>query len=195
MDELHQHILKKLRKDIVHDMDVHNGIIKPLRSEYILTEQQIAQIENGASKQQQAEILLDILPRYDIYMYEIKFLLRIIISFTFSCGPYAFDAFRQALSHHYEWLSEYMNKLEDCGKSFCDTKHMDTPTLPPISPLTVVRERKVRIYIIKALDIILADNCDIFLLYMHTYGNQSCKFGRKIITYTKVVILLILLSL
>ncbi|KAK9303557.1 hypothetical protein QLX08_004783 [Tetragonisca angustula] len=123
MDELHQHILKKLRKDIVHDMDVHNGIIKPLRSEYILTEQQIAQIENGASKQQQAEILLDILP---------------------SCGPYAFDAFRQALSHHYEWLSEYMNKLEDCGKSFCDTKHMDTPTLPPISPLTVVRERKMK---------------------------------------------------
>lgn len=158
MDELHQHILRKLRKDIVHDMDVHNGIIKPLQSEYILTEQQIAQIENGTSKQQQAEILLDILPRYDVYVHEIKFLFRITISFSFSCGPYAFDAFRQALSHHYEWLSEYMNKLEDYGKSFCDAKYMDTPTLPPISPLTVVREKKVHIYVIKTLDIIFADN-------------------------------------
>ena len=181
MDELHQHILKKLRKDIVNDMDVHNGIIKPLQSEYILTEQQIAQIENGVSKQQQAEILLDILPRYDIYIYiyEIKFLFFLTIFFSFSCGPYAFDIFREALSHHYEWLSEYMNKLEDCGKSFCNAKHMDSPTLPPISPLTVVREKKVCIYIYNIYIYMFTDNCNTFLLYTHTYGNQLCKFGNE----------------
>lgn len=38
-----------------------------------------------------------------------------------------------------------MDKLEENGKSFSDIKYMGTPTLPPISPLTVVREEKVRI--------------------------------------------------
>ncbi|OAD55428.1 Apoptotic protease-activating factor 1 [Eufriesea mexicana] len=122
MDKLHQHILKMLRKSIVADLDVHNGIIKPLQSEYILTDQHIIEIEHGISKQEKAEILLDILP---------------------SRGPSAFDTFRQALRHHYEWLSEDMDKLEESGKSFSDIKYVGTPTLPPIAPLTVVREQKM----------------------------------------------------
>lgn len=73
----------------------------------------------------------------------------------FSRGPLAFDIFRQALRHHYEWLSDDMDKLEENGKSFSDIKYMDTPTLPPISPLTVVREEKVCIYVIKTSDIYL----------------------------------------
>ncbi|XP_017794472.1 PREDICTED: LOW QUALITY PROTEIN: apoptotic protease-activating factor 1 [Habropoda laboriosa] len=123
MDKFHQNILKILRKNIVVDIDVHNGIIKPLQSEYILTEQHITEIETGTTKQQKAEILLDILP---------------------SRGPYAFDIFRQALRHHYEWLSQDMDKLEENRKSFNDIKYMGTPTLPPISPLTVVREQKTK---------------------------------------------------
>lgn len=75
MDNLHRSILKVLRKGIVADMDVHNGILKPLQVEYILRDQHIAQIEAGISKQQKAEILLDILPRY-VHIY-IKMLLKI----------------------------------------------------------------------------------------------------------------------
>ncbi|XP_043802978.1 apoptotic protease-activating factor 1-like isoform X2 [Apis laboriosa] len=123
MDKLHQHILKVLRKSIMADMDVHNGIIKLLQSEYILTDIQIARIEKGVSKEEKAEILLDILP---------------------SCGPGAFDIFRQALKHHYEWLSNDMDKLEESVRSFCDIKNINTPTLPPTSPLTVVREAKIK---------------------------------------------------
>ncbi|XP_060817084.1 apoptotic protease-activating factor 1 isoform X1 [Bombus pascuorum] len=123
MEKLHKHILRMLRENIVADMDVHNGIMKPLQSEYILRDQHIQEIEKGPSKQRKAEILLDILP---------------------SRGPLAFDIFRQALRHHYEWLSDDMDKLEENGKCFSDIKYMGTPTLPPISPLTVVREEKMK---------------------------------------------------
>lgn len=61
----------------------------------------------------------------------------------FSRGPYAFDIFRQALQHHYDWLSDDMDKLEESGKAFNDIRHVGTPTLPPISPLSVIREQKV----------------------------------------------------
>lgn len=36
-----------------------------------------------------------------------------------------------------------MDKLEESVRSFCDIKNINTPTLPPTSPLTVVREAKV----------------------------------------------------
>lgn len=68
MEKLHKHILRMLRENIVADMDVHNGIMKPLQSEYILRDQHIQEIEKGASKQRKAEILLDILPRYKLDM-------------------------------------------------------------------------------------------------------------------------------
>ncbi|CAK9826161.1 Apoptotic protease-activating factor 1 [Anthophora retusa] len=123
MDKLHQKILKILRKNIVDDMDVHNGILKPLQSEFILTEHHITEIETGTTKEQKAGILLDILP---------------------SRGPYAFDIFRQALRHHYEWLSQEMDKLEESQRNFTDISYVGTPTLPPISPLTVVREEKMK---------------------------------------------------
>lgn len=38
-----------------------------------------------------------------------------------------------------------MDKLEESVRSFCDIKNISTPTLPPTSPLTVVREAKVHI--------------------------------------------------
>ncbi|XP_029055973.1 apoptotic protease-activating factor 1 [Osmia bicornis bicornis] len=122
MDKLHQSILKRLRNSIVADIDVYNGIIQPLKSEYILKAQDIADIDVAISKQQKAEILLDILPNR---------------------GPYAFDIFRQALQHHYDWLSDDMDKLEESGKAFNDIRHVGTPTLPPISPLSVIREQKM----------------------------------------------------
>ncbi|KZC07642.1 PREDICTED: apoptotic protease-activating factor 1 [Dufourea novaeangliae] len=123
MDYLHQNILKCVRESIVADMDVFNGIIQPLKSEYILTDQDVTKIKAGDSKQEKAEILLDILPNR---------------------GPDAFDKFRQALRHHYEWLSEEMDKLEESGKKINDIKHVGTPILPPVSPLTVIREQKMQ---------------------------------------------------
>lgn len=83
MDKLHQHILKMLRKSIVADLDVHNGIIKPLQSEYILTDQHIVEIEHGTSKEEKAEILLDILPRYKLTMKLILCLYKEILKFHF----------------------------------------------------------------------------------------------------------------
>ncbi|XP_031834716.2 apoptotic protease-activating factor 1 isoform X2 [Nomia melanderi] len=123
MDKLHQNILQQLRRNIVLDMDVFNGIIQPLKSDYILTEQDVARMEACDSKEKRAEILLDILP---------------------SRGPDAFDKFRRALRHHYEWLSEDMDKLEESEKTLTDIRYVNTPSLPPVSPLTVIREQKVK---------------------------------------------------
>lgn len=73
MDKLHQSILKRLRNSIVADIDVYNGIIQPLKSEYILKTQDIADIDAANSKQQKAEILLDILPKYELYSYHYNY--------------------------------------------------------------------------------------------------------------------------
>ncbi|XP_054000407.1 apoptotic protease-activating factor 1 isoform X1 [Hylaeus anthracinus] len=122
MDRLHQNILKILRNNIVADMDVYNGIISPLKSDYILKDDHIKQIQAGQSKEERAKILLDILP---------------------SRGRFAFESFREALRHHYDWLSKEMDILEESGKTVNDVQHVTTPILPPISPLTVIRERKM----------------------------------------------------
>ncbi|XP_076619262.1 uncharacterized protein LOC143340817 isoform X1 [Colletes latitarsis] len=122
MNELHQNILKDLRESIVADMDVFNGIIEPLKSSSILKDDHIEQIRVGHSKQEKAKILLDILP---------------------SRGPFAFDNFREALRHHYKWLSEEMDRLEKRVKTADDPQHVHRPILPAISPLTVGRERKM----------------------------------------------------
>ncbi|XP_076276380.1 uncharacterized protein LOC143207139 isoform X2 [Lasioglossum baleicum] len=128
MDSLHKNILKDLRSSIVIDVDVFNGIIQPLQSEYILSKEDVAKIEAGNSKQEQAEILLDILP---------------------SRGADAFDKFRQSLRHHYEWLSLNMDHQEENGKTVTDIKYVYTPNLPPLSPLTVSREQKLKCYLEK----------------------------------------------
>ncbi|XP_076176382.1 uncharacterized protein LOC143151283 isoform X2 [Ptiloglossa arizonensis] len=123
MHKSHQNILESLRRNIIADMDVYNGIIQPLKSDYILNDEHIEKIQTGCSKQERAGILLDILP---------------------SRGPFAFESFREALRHHYEWLSEQMDKWEENEKSINDTQHVVSPILPPISPLTVIREQKMK---------------------------------------------------
>nr|XP_033321533.1 apoptotic protease-activating factor 1 isoform X1 [Megalopta genalis]XP_033321534.1 apoptotic protease-activating factor 1 isoform X1 [Megalopta genalis] len=123
MDKLHEDILKRLRSSIVIDVDVFNDIIKPLKSDYILSEDDVARIKAGNSKEEKAEILLDILP---------------------SRGADAFDKFRQALRHHYEWISEDMDRQEANEKTLTDVRRVCTPNLPPLSPLTVSREQKIK---------------------------------------------------
>lgn len=62
METLHQDILHCLRNNIIDDVDIDNDIIQPLTSEYILTQENIRHIYTGATKQERAEILLEILP-------------------------------------------------------------------------------------------------------------------------------------
>ncbi|KAG7206909.1 hypothetical protein KM043_000802 [Ampulex compressa] len=125
MRKQHQEILRLLRNNIIDDMDVYNGIIRPLMAEYILREEDVKQISMGATKEDKAQILLDILP---------------------SRGPNAFDIFREALRHHYGWLSEDMDKLLKCGEITTNDLRCYTgsPNLPPLSPTTVIREEKMK---------------------------------------------------
>lgn len=74
-----------------------------------------------------------------------------------------------------------MDKLEESVRSFCDIKNINTPTLPPTSPLTVVREAKV--HTIKILKI----------HYIHFYFIDliNCKIiynCKKLICYLIVII-------
>ncbi|KYN15354.1 hypothetical protein ALC57_12403 [Trachymyrmex cornetzi] len=64
MEKLHKDILIRLRKNVIDDLDVDNDIIQPLRNEYILTEDHIKNIYIGATKEERAAKLLDILPLY-----------------------------------------------------------------------------------------------------------------------------------
>lgn len=64
MESSHKDILIRLRQNIIDDVDVYNGIIRPLASEYILKEEDVLHIGNGATKEDRAKILLDILPGY-----------------------------------------------------------------------------------------------------------------------------------
>lgn len=65
MDPRHQDVLRQMQQNIVDDLDVFNGIIIPLTTEYILREEDVNYIKKGKTKQERAQILLDILPRYD----------------------------------------------------------------------------------------------------------------------------------
>lgn len=70
METSHKNILRHLRKEIIADLDVDNGIISPLKTEFILNDRDVERINNGADKKERASILLDILPGYliiDIY--------------------------------------------------------------------------------------------------------------------------------
>ncbi|XP_043482771.1 apoptotic protease-activating factor 1-like isoform X2 [Leptopilina heterotoma] len=122
MEEIHCDILKKYRKAIVDDVDVNNEIIKPLRKENILTDDDVKRITNGTTLQERASILLELLPL---------------------CGPSAFDAFNQALKHHYCWISTQMEKhLEWNRLSLCAASHCND--LPPVPRLLVTREDKFK---------------------------------------------------
>lgn len=150
MDRFHQDILRRLRKNIVDDLDVNNGIILPLTTEYILREEDVTDIRIGNTRQERVQILLDLLPRF-------VWLLLLLCSFccdtpVFSMwlfvsrrGPNAFDVFHQALKHHYWWLSEsFDNLLESMpSRSTASDAGVVFPILQPVSPLTVTREEKV----------------------------------------------------
>ncbi|XP_066591533.1 apoptotic protease-activating factor 1 isoform X2 [Prorops nasuta] len=125
MDSSHKEILHKLEKSIISDVDVYNGIIHPLVSEYILKDQDIAEIQKGASKSERAKILLDLLP---------------------SCGPTAFEAFHQSLRHHYGWISDDIDKMIEANSTTTNetSDYGGCPNLPPVSPLTVTRDQKLR---------------------------------------------------
>lgn len=64
MEQFHQEILRKLRKNIIDDLDIENDILEPLTYNNILKRNDIENIYTGASKEERAEKLLHILPRY-----------------------------------------------------------------------------------------------------------------------------------
>ena len=64
MENIHYDTLLKYRKAFIDDVDVFNGIISPLMSEYILKKDDFQKISKGKTKEERATILLDILPRY-----------------------------------------------------------------------------------------------------------------------------------
>lgn len=68
MEKAHRDILVRLRRNIIDDLDIDNDIIQPLRNEYILREDDIRSIYIGATKEDRAGNLLDILPRY-VYLF------------------------------------------------------------------------------------------------------------------------------
>lgn len=63
MEKKHQDVLKRMRKNIVEDLDVYNGIITPLATEYILNQEDVLEIKKGKTKPERAQILLDLLPQ------------------------------------------------------------------------------------------------------------------------------------
>jgi hypothetical protein len=69
MDTTHQDILLRLRMDIIEDIDVDNDIIQPLVSEYVLKDEDVKYIYIGATKQDRAQRLLDLLPQYVYFIY------------------------------------------------------------------------------------------------------------------------------
>ncbi|KAJ8681851.1 hypothetical protein QAD02_017643 [Eretmocerus hayati] len=127
MDEKHKDILKRMRRNIVDDLDVFNGIIPPLTTEYILKEEDVDEIKRGGSREERAEILLDILPKR---------------------GPRAFDVFLQSLRHQYDWLSEEIDTMlkVEVPKASSSNNHTSLayPNLQPVSPLTVTRVEMIK---------------------------------------------------
>jgi len=64
MEKSHRDILIRLQKNIVDDLDIDNGIIQPLRNRNILLQEDIEHIYTGATKEERACNLLNILPGY-----------------------------------------------------------------------------------------------------------------------------------
>ncbi|KAG5314620.1 APAF factor, partial [Acromyrmex insinuator] len=125
MEKLYKDILIRLRKNIIDDLDVDNDIIQPLRNEYIITEDHIKNIYIGATKEERAAKLLDILPL---------------------CGANAFGVFHQSLKHHYDWLSDEIDIMLGNYEKETNgvTDYYAGPlNIPPLSPLTVTRQEKI----------------------------------------------------
>lgn len=57
-----------MRRNIIDDLNIDNNIIEPLTSNGILKTEDIRIIYTGASNEERAEKLLDILPRY-VYIF------------------------------------------------------------------------------------------------------------------------------
>ncbi|CAB0035159.1 unnamed protein product [Trichogramma brassicae] len=127
MEQKHKEVLRRMRQKIVEDLDVYNGIIQPLMTEYVLKEEDANDIKKGVSKEERANILLDLLPER---------------------GCHAFEVFHQSLRHQYDWLSDDMDKLlAQYEPPQSRNNVMDVPivypNLPPVSPLTVTREEMI----------------------------------------------------
>jgi len=97
MEKAHKDILIRLRKNIIDDLDVNNDIIQPLRNEYILREEDVKDIYIGATKEERASNLLDILPRYVythihtyIYIYIYILFYSLFYSYTHYAKSYIF---------------------------------------------------------------------------------------------------------
>lgn len=63
MNSIHQHVLTKLEMDLINDLDVNNDIIGPLKSEYILKDEDVLLIQNAGGREEQVKALLNILPK------------------------------------------------------------------------------------------------------------------------------------
>ncbi|XP_058791268.1 apoptotic protease-activating factor 1-like isoform X2 [Phymastichus coffea] len=119
MDQRHKDILSQMRQNIIDDLDVYNGIIGPLSTEFVLKSEDVENINKGKTKQEKAEILLDLLPQQ---------------------GSNAFDVFHQSLKHHYDWLSEKIDKMLAAPGTPNNERYIVNPNLQPVSPITVARE-------------------------------------------------------
>lgn len=73
MELAHKDILLHLRDNIIDDLDIDNDIVEPLASNDILKTRDIQNIYTGATKEERAEKLLDILPRY-VYIFFVLYL-------------------------------------------------------------------------------------------------------------------------
>jgi len=104
MEKLHKDILIHLRKNIIDDLDVDNDVIQPLRNEYIITEDHIKNIYIGATKEERAAKLLDILPLY-AYLY-------IYIFIYISC--YIRTYIMQKLTFFYFNVIAFTNNSSSC---------------------------------------------------------------------------------
>lgn len=149
MEKKHQDILKQLRQNFLDDLDVFNGIVLPLTTEYILKEEDVESIKKGKTKRERAKILLDLLPKFVLIQYSLFDNCRLFNSFkmifSFRRGSHAFDIFHQSLRHQYFWLSDEIDKLletKTSGISITDTPFIYN--MQPVSPLTVTREEMVR---------------------------------------------------
>ncbi|XP_044006935.1 uncharacterized protein LOC122851639 isoform X2 [Aphidius gifuensis] len=120
MNRQHRSILIELREDIVRDIDVNDGVLDELKEKLKLTDKHVAKIMSGETVQNKVEIMLDIIPEYE---------------------PNAFQIFQNAIKDNWCWIYEKMEKLNtEPKKSIC---------IPPISPLTVPREEKLKMALTK----------------------------------------------
>ena len=62
MESIYKDIIQKLQNLIIDDVDINNGIILPLKTEYILKDDDISKIQTAGTREEQTQILLELLP-------------------------------------------------------------------------------------------------------------------------------------